>query len=360
MPSKKSGPPYPVTDPAERVLPATSVDVARKARVSQSTVSRVFSGKGNVSLKTADRVTAAAQALGYRPNAIARSLTSQRTNIVALVSVRSTHTFYSSIVNGALSRLSGAGKQVLFFQTGFDTGFEDIFQQVLQYKVDALLIVSAAVSSEITKECERAGLPIAVFNRIIRSPGVFSFCSDNPQAGRDVADYLADLGYRSFAYIGSTRRLPDISRDRQKSFTDRAAELGIDVLPAFGDYSYASGRTAMRSVLTGGRKVDAVFASNDLMAMGAMDEARREFGLSIPDDIAVIGFDAIEEGAWQAYSLTTVEQRIDEMLDAACSYLIERLDGQEAQENGETRLFPCRIVERATTRREGLGGGTQR
>jgi DNA-binding LacI/PurR family transcriptional regulator len=324
------------------------VDVARSARVSQSTVSRVFSGKGNVSLKTADRVTAAARALGYRPNAIARSLTSQRTNIVALVSVRSTHTFYSSIVNGALGRLSRAGRQVLFFQTGFDTGFEDIFQQVLQYKVDALLIVSAAVSSEITRECERAGLPIVVFNRIIRSPGVFSLCSDNPRAGRDVADYLAGRGYRSFAYIGSARRLPDISRDREKGFAGRAAELGIEMLSVSGDYSYESGRAAMRSILTEGRKVDAVFASNDLMAMGAMDEARREFGLSIPGDVAVIGFDAIEEGSWKAYSLTTVEQRIDEMLDAACSYLIERLDGQDTGKNGEPRLFPCRIVERGT------------
>jgi DNA-binding LacI/PurR family transcriptional regulator len=104
----------------------------------------------------------------------------------------------------------------------------------------------------------------------------------------------------------------------------------------------------MRSVLTGDRKVDAVFASNDLMAMGAMDTARYEFGLTIPGDVAVIGFDAIEEGAWKAYSLTTVEQRVDEMLDMACHYLIKKLDGQDAEQNGEVRLFPCRIVERRT------------
>jgi LacI family transcriptional regulator len=328
----------------------TSVDVARRARVSQATVSRVFSGKSVVRQGTVDRVMTAASELGYRPNAIARSLTSRRTNLIAVVSVDSTHTFYSSILNGISGRLTRAGKQILFFLTDFEAGFDDIFQQVLQYKVDALLIVSAAVSVEITEECSRISLPVVIFNRQIRSSHVFSICSDNRAAARDVADYLAGRGYKAFAYIGSDRRLSDISADRRQGFTERLAELGFgDVRFVCGNYTYESGRTAMRELLdsagfdAGSR---AVFASNDLMAMGAMDAARHEYGLSIPGDIAVVGFDAIGEGAWKSYSLTTVEQPIDKMLDVACSHLMKRLDGKET--DGGTRLFRCKILERAT------------
>jgi len=314
-------------------------------------VFKACGGDGVVRQSTIDRVMTAASELGYRPNAIARSLTSRRTNIVAVVSVKSNHTFYSSILNKISEKLSMAGKHILFFQTDFEAGFDDIFQQVLQYKVDALLIISAAVSVEVTKECSRINLPVVVFNRQIKSPNVFSLCSDNREAARFVADYLVGKGYRTFAYIGSAKRLSDISTDRQTGFVERLGELGFhEVGFAFGNYTYESGCSAMRELLDSrggsGGSPFAVFASNDLMAMGAMDAARYEYGFSIPRDAAVVGFDAIEEGAWKAYSLTTVEQPIDEMLDVACTYLMKKMDGEEL--NGGAKLFRCKIIERAT------------
>lgn len=336
---------------------ATSVDVARLACVSQTTVSRVFSGKNIVKQSTVDIVLEAASELGYRPNAIARSLSNRRTNIVAVVSVNSTQPFYSSIVNGISNKLTHAGKQVMFFPTDFEVG--GIFQQVLQYKVDAMLIVSAAVSSEITEECSRISLPVVILTRIVKSPHVFSICSDNQRAARGVADHLVKRGYRRFAYIGSARRLSDVSFDRQKGFTERLSELGFDgVRIAYGNYTYDSGRTAARDLLNSESATSerrAIFASNDLMAMGAMDAARYEYGLSVPGDLAVVGFDAIEEGSWSSYSLTTVEQPIDMMLDTARAYLAIKLDGldegilDERELDAGLKLFQCGIIERATT-----------
>jgi DNA-binding LacI/PurR family transcriptional regulator len=324
----------------------TSVGVAYHAHVSQATVSRVLNAKGNVRKETAEKVMAAVEELGYQPNAIARSLINRKTDIVALVSVHSTHSFYLNIINNISQTLSRAGKHILYFQVKFDEDLKEIFKQVHQYQLDGMIIQSAAVFPRITEAAERINLPIAVFNRPICSDSIYSVCSDNVKASRMVADYLIAKGYRSFGFIGSTV-MENISSDRQKGFTDRLRELGgYKPVVEYGTFTYSSGWEAMRRIAETKKLPEAIFSSNDLMAMGAMDFLRHELKLSLPGDIGIIGFDAIQEGAWHAYNLSTVEQPIATMIETICDYLLKSMNNEPIME--KTRLFDCKILERGS------------
>ncbi|MDR2477687.1 MAG: LacI family DNA-binding transcriptional regulator [Treponema sp.] len=325
----------------------TSINVAYHAHVSQATVSRVLNEKGNVRKVTAEKVLAAMKELGYQPNAIARSLTNRKTDIVALVSVNSTHSFYVSIINNISQRLSWAGKRILYFQVKVDEDLEEIFKQVHQYQVDGMIIISAAVSPRVTEAAERINLPIAIFNRQIHSNNIYSVCSDNIKASRMVADYLADKGYKSFGFIGSTV-MENISADRQRGFTDRLGERGFPKpMVEYGLFTYHSGWEAMRRMTDRQKLPEVIFSSNDLMAMGAMDFLRYDLKLSLPDDIGIIGFDAIEEGAWRGYNLSSVEQPLAGMIERICDYLLKRMNDAPVKE--KNHLFPCKILERGTT-----------
>jgi DNA-binding LacI/PurR family transcriptional regulator len=325
----------------------TSINVASRAHVSQATVSRVLNGKGNVRQKTTDKVLAAMRDLSYQPNAIARSLTSRKTGIVALVSVNSTHSFYLNIINKISGRLSREGKHILYFQVKFDEELEEIVKQVHQYQMDGLIIISAAVSPEITEACERINLPTVIFNRPVYRDGVYSVCSRNTDAGRMVADYLIGRGYRSFGYIGSTI-MENISLDRQRGFSAELRRRGYgEPLIEHGAFTYKSGWDAMERMSAGAGIPRAIFCGNDLMAMGAMDFLRHRLLLSVPEDAAIIGFDAIEEGSWRAYNLSTVEQPISKMVETTCDYLLKRMKGEKITKRKSR--FSCKIIERETS-----------
>jgi DNA-binding LacI/PurR family transcriptional regulator len=324
----------------------TSVDVAHYANVCQATVSRVLNRKGNVRKETEAKVLAAVQKLGYQPNAIARSLINRKTDIVAMIAVNSSHSFYTNIINTFSIRMSQEGKRLLYFQVKFDEDLEEIFKQIHQYQVDGMIILSASISPWITAEVERINLPMAVFNRQVYSNNVYSVCSDNIEASRMVADYLIGKGHKSFGFLGSTS-IENISVDRQKGFTERLRERGFrDPRVEFGMFTYKSGWEAMERMAASGKLPGAIFSSNDLMAMGAMDFIRNRLGLSIPRDIAIIGFDAIEEGSWMSYNLTTVEQPIAKMIDTLCDYLLKKMRTGKVKEKID--LFSCRILERGT------------
>ena len=326
---------------------ATSIEVAKKAGVSQATVSRVFNKKENINTDTQKRVEQAAKELGYMPNAIARSLISRKTNLIALVTVRSENPHYWRIASHLSQKFANAGKQILYCECDFEQNINDIFFQVMQYQVDGVIIMSAAVSPEITKECARVNIPVVIFNRYLTHPNFCTVCSDNVGAGALVADYLAAKGYDSFGYIGTDRLLVQISSDRQRGFAQRLSELSLSFCATeYGDYSYESGKAAMHRLMQAKERPRAIFCANDLMAFGAMDAARTEMGLKIPQDVAIVGFDGLQESGWDSYRLTTVKQSVDYMIDEAFDYLAKKMDGAEVP--GSLKLFPCEMIERET------------
>lgn len=327
--------------------PVTSSDVAKAACVSQTTVSRVFNMDNKVKEITRNKVLNVAMELGYTPNAIARSLTSRKTGIIAIVTINSTNPYFS-VITGEFSKLfHEAGKQILYFEMDIEQEIDDILYKILQYQVDGVIIISGAITAKSTDAAVKTNVPVVVFNKRSVTPGIHSVCSDNVEAGRMVADFLINKGYTNFAYFGSPT-FSSTSSDRLKGYSDRIDEHGYN-LPSvvMGDYSYDSGGFCMRAIMSEATRPIAIFCVNDLMALGALDTARLELSLRIPEDVAIVGFDDIEIASWAGYSLTTVHQPIAEMAAETFHYLTNNV--QDTSATKTLKLFQCHIVERSTT-----------
>lgn len=330
-----------------RSLRVTSIDVAKAAGVSQSTVSRVFSG-GKVSATATARVLAAAEKLGYRPSAIARSLSTQRTGIVGIVMADITSPFYPYVLEKFTQRLEEAELRVLLFNTIPNRDIDDTLPLVLQYQVDAIIITSATLSSAMADECARLGIPVILFNRYVPNTNASAVCCDNVAGGQMVADLLLDSGHERPAYIAGLENT-STNRDRARGFSERLLDRGIMEWPlAQGSYTYTSGYDAAKQLLQPAGRPDAIFCANDIMALGALDAAR-DLEIAVPDELSVIGFDDIPAAAWSAYNLTTIRQPANRMIDAAVEMLNYHLNNPTS--GPETRFIPGELVWRKSVRR---------
>jgi DNA-binding LacI/PurR family transcriptional regulator len=334
-------------DPKKIREGVTSNDVALYANVSQATVSRVFRNSAKVRPETVTQVMKAVQELGYRPNAIARSLTSRQTDIIAVVSVNFDNPFYQTILINISKMIAAMGKKMMFIQTAFDQPLEDVLNQVLEYQVDGIVVFSAALSANLVSDFTFSRLPLVIFNKHFNSRGFFSVCSDNIDAGRLIADHFVERGYTSFGFI-SGEKLSQTSEFRFKGFSGRLKELGYDnccIVP--GNYTYSSGYEGLLAMKEKGPLPDAVFCVNDLMALGAMDAARIKMGLRVPQDIAFVGFDNLEQSGWESYDLTTVQQPLDEMVHYTENYLRQKISN--ADTSGGYILLKCKLIKRSST-----------
>jgi len=326
---------------------STSIDVARLAGVSQATVSRVFGSEDNVAIETRERVLTAAQTLSYQPNAIARSLTTQQTNIVGII----THIgspFYPYVLEKFTQRLQLMGRQILLFSATPNQDVDDILPLVFQYRVEALIVTTASLSSELANECDRKGIPLILFNRYILGSRASAVSCDNVEGGRLVANLLLDAGHRRLAFIAGMGQT-STNRDREKGFADRMRERGLtEWLREEGNYSYETSREAALRLLKRPDRPDAIFCANDIMAFGALDAARYDLGLRVPDDVSVIGFDDLPMAAWPSYSLTTIRQPVNRMIDATMELLSERIENPNA--DPVLKLVPGPVIRRTSAR----------
>jgi DNA-binding LacI/PurR family transcriptional regulator len=323
----------------------TSSDVARLANVSQSAVSRTFNENGKVSAETRAKVLAAAHSLGYTPNVIARSLSTQRTNIIGLVMADITNPFYPNVLEKFTQRLREMGQQVLLTVPS-DEDTDALLPSLLQYQVDAVIITSATLSNEMARSLAQQGRPVILFNRYVPNAGVSAVCCDNVEGGRLVANLLLDTGHKRVAYIAGK---PNTSTniDREKGFTDRLRERGVtEWLREQGEFTYESGYEATCRLLRGEAPPSAIFCANDIMALGALDAARAACGKRVPEEVSIIGFDDIPTAAWPAYNLTTIRQPVNRMISATLELLKERLDNPQAEP--VLKLLPGALVARGS------------
>lgn len=313
----------------------TSLDVAALAGVSQSAVSRAFTPGASISAAKRDRILDAARKLNYVPNSIASSLTTRRTNMVAVILGRLENPFYVLVLKALIARLQARGTQALTFTVENGGSSDDALMRVLRYQVDGVILTSAQLSTRMTSMCHDRGIPVVLFNRYIPGSDASGVRCDNVAGGRLMAEALLGAGARSFAVLkgdptGTT------SEDRFQGFAERLLEDGIPrsaVLELEGKAVYGGGHAAvLRAFRDEGRSVpDAIFGVNDTMAMGAMDALRGVMGLSVPDDVMIGGFDDIDEADRWPYRLTTVRQPVEEMADEALRLLDLDNPGAEIQ-----------------------------
>ncbi|MEL6784035.1 MAG: LacI family DNA-binding transcriptional regulator [Pseudomonadota bacterium] len=325
----------------------TSADVARLAKVSQSAVSRTFTRGASVSDETRKRVTDAAQVLGYRPNALARSLISGKSGIIGVLVAYLDNQFYPTIIEKLSRRLSERGYRVLLFMS--DPGDQTaVVQDMLQYQVEGVVMASAHLSSLLAQECADNGIPVVLFNRYMASSPANSVTSDNLEGGRLLAHFLVDGEHERIAYIAGYED-SSTNRDREAGFYKGLAERGaVCHSRAVGSYTQNGAAQAARDLFEADDPPDAVFVANDHMAFAVMDVLRQELGLSIPGDVSVVGYDDVPQAAWQAYDLTTVEQPSDAMIDATISILLDQVEGDGKEKRAA--VMPARLVVRGSAR----------
>lgn len=325
----------------------TSLDVARLAGVNQSTVSRALAHDGKVSAETRARVLAAAKQLGYTPNAIARSLITQKTNIIGIVTADVTIPFQPYILEKFLQKLQARGRQVLVFTAAPGQQADDLLPTAFQYQVDALVVTSVTLSSQTLLDRSRGGTRVVLFNRYMEGGAISSVTGDNLAAGRTVADFFIDSGHERLAYVGGA---PDSStnRDRERGFINQLWERGAakPLQESAGEYTYGAGRAAALRLLDRSTPPNGVFCASDILAIGAIDAAKH-LGLQVPDDISIVGVDDIPMASWDAYSLTTVRLPVDDMVDATIDLLLQA--PARLQEPASIR-FPGSLIMRGSTR----------
>ncbi|RUW32855.1 MULTISPECIES: LacI family DNA-binding transcriptional regulator [unclassified Mesorhizobium] len=331
-------------------LQPSSIDVARLAGVSQSAVSRAFTPGASVSKKTREKVIAAARELGYQPSILPRILVTHRSHLVAIVIGGMYNPYYAKIFEQFTRQFQAQGYQVLVFFVDHNEYFDAAIPLIMRYRVDGIISALSIMSREAADECAQMRIPVVLLNGRQQNKWVSAVCCDNVEGGRAVANLLFQKGGTRFAYIAGNETLANT--DREQGFIGRLKELGVeDVEIAKGNFHYEGGYEAARILFAASNRPDAVFCANDLTAIGAMECARAEYGLRIPEDVMIAGFDDATFSSWPSYSLTTVRQNGPEMVDAAIAALKQRWQEGTAS-GGRLRLVPGTLCERKSTDRQ--------
>ncbi|MEK1888136.1 MAG: substrate-binding domain-containing protein [Phyllobacterium sp.] len=298
-------------------------DVAQRAGVSRSAVSRTFTPGASVSEETRQRVMEAAQALGYHVNQLARGLMRSESGIVCLVVSEMDTPYRARLVRALTHELQRAGKVSMLINTDPSDGAVDTaLRQTLHYRADASILLSGLPDKAITRLCLDSGQRIVLINRDDDIEGPFRINLDDGHAARVAVSAFLRAGCRRLAFANSAVGTPSLMA-REHGFVAAAGEFGLNVTVArHGNTVYESGRTVAQTLFSGLQPPDAVFCVNDLMACGLMDAARHEFGLRIPEDLCVIGFDDIEQSGWSSYALTTFTQPVDEIVKSSIAWLV--------------------------------------
>ena len=309
----------------------TSLQVAKKAGVSQSAVSRVFTPGASASRATIDKVKKAANDLGYRPNVLARAMVSGKSRIIGVVVAYLENQFYPEALERLSNSLQAQGYHVLIFMAGKNMqSLDGVVEEILDYQVDGIVAASVAMSSTLAERCKFAGVPMVLFNRSQDLPSMSAVTSDNIAGGRKVAEFLISGNHKKIGYISGWEGA-STQRDREAGFISCLANSGFTLHNRqVGNFVMEEAKEATRKMFSSDPP-DAVFVANDHMALAVMDTLRYEIGLKIPQDVSVIGYDDVPASAWPAYDLTTVRQPVNKMVQETVEILIEKINNAEIE-----------------------------
>ncbi|UFS68218.1 substrate-binding domain-containing protein (plasmid) [Paracoccus denitrificans] len=320
--------------------------VAELAGVSRSAVSRTFTDGASVAPDTRAKVMAAAEALGYHVNHLARGLIHHRSGIICLIVAEMQTPFQAMFVEAATRRLQAKGKVVMVLNTaGQPANVEAALRQTLNYRAEATVVVSGTPPRSLVETCIENGQRVILINRDDEIKGPHVVMIENEAAAGEACFMLRRAGCKRLAVVSSTAGTPSIVA-RERAFVAAAKAAGVEVTASrAGPTGYASGVESARQLLAGSVRPDGVFCATDLLALGFIDAARTDFQMRIPEDICVIGFDDIAAAGWLGYGLTTFRQPIDEI----AAYIAEVLEDEEEAASGPRR-FPARVVWRHSVR----------
>jgi DNA-binding LacI/PurR family transcriptional regulator len=331
-------------------------DVAAKAGVHPSTVSRVFSGKAKISAATRDKVLAAAQSLDFQPNAIARSLSVQRTNTIAIVvphvfSGYFEDAFFPQVMYGLLSAAYANNYRILV--SGSDSHEDEItqtFQILGSRQADGIVVVSNRLDVDTVGALLRQETPFVMLGRPRGHHTDISWMdTDNVYYARVAVEHLIDHGHRRIAYVGGDPEVA-VTGERCSGYKQAMTAAGLPYGPQWIDYGYFAEdggyRAVHRMMRLGDLAPTAYYAANDLMAIGIM-RALREMAVRVPQDVSVIGTNDSSESIHVYPALSTLSVPYAEMAREAASLLIHVVDSGQRQ--CVQRLLKCELIIRQSS-----------
>ena len=306
----------------------TATDVARLAGVSQSAVSRVFTPGASASKRTAAKVRAAADQLGYRPDLIARAMITGRTRIIGLVVAYLENQFYPMALERLSRALQDRGYHILVFMAENSTEkVAEVVQELIGYRVDGIITASVSMTNDLTARLIALGIPMVNFNRGQDDPRLTDITSDNVAGGRRATEFLIAAGHTRIAHIMGWQGA-STGRDRATGFRQAMAAAGLEPTAMIdGMYNRDTAAAVARDLCNRPDRPDAIFVGNDHMAFAVIDELRHSLGLRVPEDVSVIGYDDVPMAAWPAYALTTIRQPVNRMVAATVDALLGQIEG---------------------------------
>lgn len=333
-------------EPAARRF-VSAQQVAELAGVSRSAVSRAFTPGASIAQETREKVMRAASELGYQVNDLARGLLANRSRLVGLVVTKPEVGFRAHLVAALTRALIRRGNVPFVINTGNSEPEVQAAQTALfGYRAEATIILSGSPPFSFVELARQNGQPLVMIGR--SEPDCDHVRIDNAGAAREAAAFFVAQGLRRLGFAGSASGTPSIV-ERERAFLDEAHRLGAEVTAVHGDDSdYAGGQQAAALLFDRAHRPQAVFCVNDLIAIGLLDMARSRFGLLVPNDVSVIGFDDIPEAAWDAYRLSTFRQDPDEIAARAVAHLDRRLTDPAAPPS--TAHLSATFIERRSTR----------
>ena len=304
----------------------TSLQVAQRAGVSQSAVSRVFTPGASASAKTVAKVRKAADELGYRPNVLARAMVSGKSRIIGLVVAYLDNQFYPVALERLSNALQEKGYHILIFTAPNSTdGVDKVMHDLMAYQVDGIILASVSISSDLADRAKDAGIPVVLFNRGQDDMGLTAVTSANRLGGRRVAEFLLAGGHRRIAHIAGWQG-SSTGRDRQAGFLEGLEDAGVEPHSLIdGMYNRDVAASCANDLLGAEIRPDAIFVGNDHMAFAVMDTIRAA-GLIPGEDISIVGYDDVPLSSWGAYDLTTIRQPVNRMVDTAVNTMLTQIE----------------------------------
>jgi DNA-binding LacI/PurR family transcriptional regulator len=330
----------------------TLEEVARLAAVSTATVSRVVNRSPKVRPDTRKAVEKAIARLGYVPNRAARSLVTKRTDTIALVVSESesrvfSDPFFPSIMQGISSAIADTELQLLLLLARGEREHVKVERYIRHGHVDGVILMSLHGEDPLPRALTEAGIPTVLSGRPRPGERLPYVDADNRGGARAATSHLLSAGRGKVATITGPLDMT-VGVDRFEGYADALRDSGQRLrkgLVEHGDFSKEAGARGMKALLRRHPALDGVFVANDPMAIGAL-ETLQSLGRRVPDDVAVIGFDDVEDAASTNPPLTTVRQPLEVMTEAMAELLLRRID--DAGVDDEFVVCPTRLIHRAS------------
>ncbi len=339
----------------------TIKDIAKKLNLSYSTVSRALNSSSLVNEKTMKRIQEEARKMGYTPNALARGLVLKKSGIIGMIIPDITNPFFPALARGAEDRAVEQGYNLLVCNTDWNISLETRHLKLIEEKkVDGLILSSINLENKYLETIIEKGYPLVFVSRLYPGVDANFVGMDTRHGGYLAGRHLVELGHKNIAFIGGKFSIGSV-QGRFLGFLKALKEAGIEFdssLAVEGEFNIESGYAKALELFKSNRDITAVFAANDLVAIGVM-KAVRELGLSVPDDVSVIGYDDIFISSIPGVELTTVFQEKRKMGELAVDLLLDEIKssfgesgrsrGVEGKSKKKKIILKPRLVVRKTT-----------